>query len=119
MTTTAWAILFAAVFTTPAMLLESRTNPIVALTPTVIAGILYIGLVSTALAYYLWNKGLERIDAGRASLFIFVQPVVGSLLGFLVLGEALSARFFAGGALVLAGVVLSMLAPGRRSPGGA
>ncbi len=115
MTTTAWAILFAAIFTTPAMLLESRANPIAALPPAVVAGILYIGLVSTALAYYLWNKGLERIDAGRASLFIFVQPVVGSLLGYLVLGEALSARFFAGGALVLAGVVLSLLAPSGRS----
>ncbi len=117
MTTTAWAILFAAAFTTPAMLVESGTNPIGPINPAVIAGILYIGVVSTALAYYLWNKGLERIDAGRASLFIFVQPVVGSLLGFLVLGERLSARFFAGGLLVLAGVVLSILNPGKIANG--
>ncbi|MDP2791524.1 MAG: EamA family transporter [Rectinemataceae bacterium] len=115
MTITTWAILFAAAFTTPAMLVESRTSPIVSVNPAVIAGILYIGVVSTALAYYLWNKGLERIDAGRASLFIFVQPVVGSILGWMILGERLSTRFFAGGILVLAGVTLSILGPARKS----
>ncbi|MBI3171388.1 MAG: hypothetical protein HYZ32_02205, partial [Hydrocarboniphaga effusa] len=34
-------------------------------------GVLYIGVISTAVAFYLWNRGFELLDASAASLFIF------------------------------------------------
>ena len=51
-------------------------------------GILYLGVVSTALAFYLWNKGFTLLDASTGSLFFFAQPVVGAVLGWLLLGES-------------------------------
>lgn len=70
-------------------------------------GVLYLGIVSTAVAFYLWNKGLELLDASLASLFFFAQPVVGSVLGWFLLGEWLAPSFFVGAALVAAGVLVA------------
>ncbi|RYD05995.1 hypothetical protein N752_06455 [Desulforamulus aquiferis] len=38
------------------------------------SGILYLGVVSTAGAFYFWNKGFELMDASSAAVFFFVQP---------------------------------------------
>lgn len=110
-TVTTFSILFAIVFTTPAMLWEIRINQIVldSSVHLVISGILYLGIFSTAIAFFLWNKGMELMDAGFGSLFFFFQPIVGSLLGWLLLQEKLDARFFIGGTLIIAGVLIVML----------
>ena len=70
-------------------------------------GTVYLGVVSTALAFYLWNKGFTLMDAATGSLFFFAQPVVGAVLGWLLLGESLTARFLLGTAVVIAGGVLA------------
>ncbi|HLF26377.1 MAG TPA: EamA family transporter [Anaerolineae bacterium] len=88
--------------------IELQTQPIGDLTPGVIAGILYVGIGSTAIAFYLWNKSFELLDAATASLFFFAQPVVGTLLSSIFLRERLPAPFFAGSALVVLGVLLAI-----------
>lgn len=97
------------------------------LTTAALAGVLYLGAVITALGYLVWNWALERVAAARAALFLNVQPVVGALLGVLVLGEPLSAFTVVGGLLVVTGLVLAVrastraaaapspVAPGRRA----
>ena len=95
----------------PVALLEAQTQTIGTLTPAVIAGILYIGIGSTAIAFFLWNKSFELLDAARASLFFFAQPVVGALLSAIFLKQTLGGSFFAGGALILFGALLGMLTP--------
>jgi drug/metabolite transporter (DMT)-like permease len=85
-------------------------------TPAVWLSILYIGLISTALAYYLWNKGLELMEAGNASIFFFAQPLTGTFFAWLLLGEKLNVGFFIGGALILIGVAIaSVRLPVRKS----
>jgi drug/metabolite transporter (DMT)-like permease len=71
----------------------------------VIAGVLFLGIVCTALAMYLWNNAFALVDAGRASLTFFAQPVVGTLLGWLFLHESITPLFMLGGALIAAGLV--------------
>jgi drug/metabolite transporter (DMT)-like permease len=71
----------------------------------VIAGVLFLGIVCTALAMYLWNNAFALVDAGRASLTFFAQPVVGTLLGWLFLHESITPLFILGGALIAAGLV--------------
>jgi drug/metabolite transporter (DMT)-like permease len=85
-------------------------------TPAVWLSILYIGFISTALAYYLWNKGLELMEAGNASIFFFAQPLTGTFFAWLLLGEKLNVGFFIGGALILIGVAIaSVRLPVRKS----
>lgn len=78
-------------------------------TAAVWLSILYIGFISTALAYYLWNKGLELMEAGNASIFFFAQPLTGTFFSWLLLGEKLDAGFFVGGALIVAGVAIASI----------
>jgi Predicted permease, DMT superfamily len=107
LTITAYAMLFALFFTTPFMIHDWTAGSVHLNRSPVIIGILYLGIVSTAGAFFLWNKGLSLIDAGVGSLFLFFQPLVGTVLGWLLLGEKLSLGFAAGSVLILAGVALA------------
>jgi drug/metabolite transporter (DMT)-like permease len=74
------------------------------ITPGVVLGVLYLGLISTALAMYLWNKSLALLDAGIVSLLFFAQPIVGGGLGATVLGERLGVGYWVGAALIGGGL---------------
>ena len=73
----------------------------------VVGGILFIGVISTALAMYLWNTAFSILDAGAASLTFFAQPVVGTLLSVLFLSEHITPLFIAGGVFIGIALVLS------------
>ncbi|WP_410983141.1 DMT family transporter [Bacillus cereus] len=104
---TTYAIFFSLFFITPCMIWELQSSPIENLNVNIILGILYLGIISTAGAFFLWNKGLELMDASIGSLFFFFQPIVGSLLGWLLLNETLNRNFFIGGALIIFSVVIT------------
>lgn len=106
LTITTYGVFFALLFTTPIMMGEVLSGQGIVLKPIVIPGVLYLGIVSTAGAFFLWNKGMEVMEAGIGSLFFFFQPVVGSVLGWMLLGESISINFYIGGALILLGVLL-------------
>lgn len=113
LTVTTYAALFGLLGTAPFVPFElAWTGAPVDVPPIALLGIVYIGVVSTAGAFYLWNKGMALLDASAAALLFFAQPVVGSLLGWLLLGETLGPAFLAGGALILAGVVVVSTDPG-------
>jgi len=102
---TTYSIFFAFIFTTPVVIWELQTKKIILGDPLVIPCVLYIGIISTAIAFFLWNKGMEVMDdAGIGSLFFFFQPLVGSFLGWLLLGEKIGMNFFFGGALILTSI---------------
>lgn len=93
--------------TIPAAITELQAAQVGPITLLVFFGILYLGVVSTAGAMVLWNFAFAALDAGVASLTFFAQPVVGAILGTLLLGEKLSTYFLLGGALIGAGIVLA------------
>lgn len=64
--------------------------------PTIGGGLLYLGIISTALAFILWNRGLQLLNASSGGLFFFFQPLVGTLLGWLLLGESIGGTFWIG-----------------------
>lgn len=66
-----------------------------------------LGLLCTAVTFGLWNWGLQRVEAAKAGVFGNLEPVVGSALGVLLLGEHLGLLAVAGGALVLAAAWLA------------
>ena len=74
--------------------------------PTIWGGILYLGIVSTACAFILWNRGLQLLNASSGGLFFFFQPLVGTLLGWLLLGEKIGGTFWIGAFLILSGVLM-------------
>lgn len=79
----------------------------------VVGGVLFLGIISTALAMVLWNTAFAYVDASLASLTFFAQPVVGTLLGWLFLGEKITPLFLLGGILIGLGLVISSRARNR------
>lgn len=106
LTITTYAVLFALVFTTPAVVWELQSNDVFYHNRIIILGVIYLGVVSTAGAFFLWNKGMDLMGAGIGSLFFFFQPLVGSLLGWLLLKEKLDVNFFIGGFIIMTAVVI-------------
>lgn len=94
---TTYAMLFALIFTTPLMLTQHNNFTLILNNRNLILGIIYLGVVSTAGAFFLWNKGIGLMDVGIGSLFLFFQPVTGSIFGWLYLHEQLTFGFFIGG----------------------
>lgn len=101
---TAYAIFIGLIFTIPFTVFELKSTPITYINLNIILGLIYIGVISTAIAFFLWNKGLEMVDTGIGSLFFFFQPLVGSFLGWFLLNEKLGMNFFIGGVLILSSV---------------
>ncbi|MEN6328654.1 MAG: EamA family transporter [Syntrophomonas sp.] len=106
---TTGAILIAALIDIPFVFMEAGSWPVEALLDLPILGsIVYIAFISTALAFFCWNKGLSLLPAHQAGPFFFFQPVVGTILSWLVLNENIAGSFFLGGLCILLGVYLNM-----------
>jgi drug/metabolite transporter (DMT)-like permease len=104
---TTYAILLATIAMTPLAVSQMQPEQLKILArPAVWGGILYMGTVSTAGAFYFWNKGLQLVDAGSGGLYFFFQPLVGTFLGWILLGEQVGMSFWLGTALIFAGVLL-------------
>ena len=64
-----------------------------------------------AVAHVGWYEGIKAVGPSRAAIFLNLQPIVGVLLAWLMLGETIAWPEAAGGALVLLGVALTTQAP--------
>ena len=78
--------------------------------------IAYLGVVPSALAFVTWAYALNRADAGKFALSTFLVPFITTLMAWLVLGEVPPALAFVGGALCIAGVLLTRKRPRALEP---
>jgi DME family drug/metabolite transporter len=74
---------------------------------------LYLGVVTTALAYVLFARGLREIGAGETATLTLAEPLTAALLGIVALGERPAVASVAGGLLVLSGLLVLAV---RRAP---
>jgi len=81
-----------------------------------IAGMVYLGVVPTALAFSTWAYALARMDAGKLGITTYLVPPLVILLGWLLLDEVPPALAFVGGAICLVGVAVSRRRSGPRRP---
>jgi drug/metabolite transporter (DMT)-like permease len=93
--------------TIPAAFIELQTRSVGQIDVNIVLGILYLGVVSTAGAMWLWNRAFALVDASTASLTFFAQPLVGALLAAAI-GQAITPALLIGGALIAVGVLLAL-----------
>ncbi|MCX6059475.1 MAG: DMT family transporter [Chloroflexi bacterium] len=86
---------------------EIKTQGLGMITPGIIGGLLFLGIISTAIAMFLWNYAFAELPAAVASLTFFAQPVVGTLLGWFFLAERITPLFLAGGVLIGVGILIA------------
>ena len=75
--------------------------------------VLHLGLVTTALAYALFARGLGTVPIATAMTLTLAEPLTAAVLGLVVLGEPLSLLSAGGMACVLAGLLLLTRRAGR------
>ncbi|MDR7451665.1 MAG: EamA family transporter [Armatimonadota bacterium] len=79
--------------------------------PAAWSSVVYLALVTTLVAQWLYLAGLVPLEAGRASLVATLEPVVAAALGYALLGEGLEGLQLLGGMLVLSAVLLVRSSP--------
>lgn len=77
-----------------------------------LAAFLYLSLVGSALAFYMYNCLIARMEVSRVGYIALITPGIATILGVIWLGEALQWQTTAGLALILAGTaVLNLKQP--------
>ena len=78
----------------------------VGLSGTTWAHLAFLGIGPSALGYLGWAKALEGLEATRAAVFQYLQPLVTVAGAVIVLHEPVSWPVLVGGAIILAGISL-------------
>ena len=86
-----------------------------AVSPLAWASVAYAGILAIAIAYLLWNHGVEHIGGPRTAAFSNLVPVVALVTAALWIGERPSALQITGATVIIGGVWLARAA-GRREP---
>jgi drug/metabolite transporter (DMT)-like permease len=77
---------------------------------TAIAGVGYVALFASVLAFTFWNRAVGMVGANIAGFSLALLPAFGTVLAIVFLGERLHAFHAIGFATILAGFVLASLA---------
>ena len=85
--------------------------------PEAIGLLIALATGPTAVAYTLYFRGLRHAAASTAALLALLEPLTGTVLAALVLGQRLSATGIAGAATLLAAVVVTVRGSGEAAPG--
>lgn len=72
-------------------------------------GLLYLGIGTSFLGYFLWYYALGRMEASKVAIFSNAQPFFATILAVIFLGQDVSATFVVGGFITICGVVLVQL----------
>lgn len=70
------------------------------------AAIVYLGVFGSVLGFALYYYVIKHLETGKIALITLITPVIALLLGSLLNGEAVSARVWAGTALIGLGLAL-------------
>ena len=70
------------------------------------AGILFLGIFCSGLAYIAWYDALKALSTAQTGVFLYIEPLVAVVVAAIVLGEQVTLLSLLGGAVILFGVWL-------------
>lgn len=98
--------LFGALMLLPAQAVSVTVQGGFDVAPGTVLPLLYVGVFSSAVAFFAWNRAIALVGPSRAGVVYYLQPVCVALLSWAVLGETVSAAQMLCMALILGGVML-------------
>lgn len=107
---TGWQLTAGGLIVAPVALLAEGAPP--ALDGRAIGGYLYLALANTAVAYWLWFRGIGRLGATRAGFLGPLSPLTAAVTGWAALGQALTPVQALGMALAFAATLAGQLGSG-------
>ena len=114
---TAWSLWIA----TPVIVLMGipslRSAELTSVSPGAWLGVVYAGVLSIAVAYVLWYRGVQLLGNSRTAVYSNLVPVTALVTAWLWLGESPTVGQLAGACVILSGLWLSRTgqAPGPSS----
>ena len=101
----AFSILFGALLLSiflPSSLKEAASAP-----PILLFYVAVMGIFSSAVAYIAWSLALSKAkQTSQVSNYMFITPLLTSILGFLIAGEIPDRPTLIGGSIILFGIVV-------------
>ena len=108
-----WGILTAL----PFVMMEGTSFPAVALlSPVISLNFLFLGLIGSCLCFVLWNRAFHYLGVVTTNSFIYMQPFITIVAGWLFLREPISPLALVGAALITVGVVAAQRSPKQTPP---
>jgi len=104
---TGWQLTAGGLIVAPPALLVEGAPP--ALDARAIGGYLYLALANTAVAYWLWFRGIGRLTATQVTFLGPLSPLTAAIVGWAALGQALTPLQLAGMALAFGATVAGQL----------
>ncbi|WND37576.1 EamA family transporter [Streptomyces sp. BB1-1-1] len=106
---TGWQLTAGGLLIAPLAFLAEGAPP--ALDGPAVGGYLYLALANTAVAYWLWFRGIGRLTATQATFLGPLSPLTAAVVGWAALGQALTTVQLAGMALAFGATAAGQLAP--------
>ncbi|WP_405993274.1 EamA family transporter [Streptomyces sp. NBC_00986] len=106
---TGWQLTAGGLLIAPVAFLVEGAPP--ALDGRAVGGYLYLALANTAIAYWLWFRGIGRLSATQVTLLGPLSPLTAAVVGWAALGQALTAVQVAGMALAFGATVFGQIGP--------
>lgn len=110
---TTFSFIFGFLTFLPLALIENPDLPLAIshLPLAALSGVLYMSLLSSVVAYFLYAWGVSKIEASEAALFLYLQPIFAAPFAYLWLGEKITSAFLLGAAVIATGVILTEYRP--------
>lgn len=103
-----WLMAFlTSLFVYPFVSLQEAADVAMSATITSQLSVAWGAIMNTMIAYYCYYFAIKALKAGEAGMFRYVDPAVGVLVGFLLLGEQFSMLYVFGGLIVAGGIYLT------------
>lgn len=112
LTFTSWQLTAGGLLLVPVAFLVEP--PLPALDIGSVTGIAYLTLIGAALTYFLWFRGVARIEPSAVSMLGMMSPVTAVILGWVLLGQSLTVVQVMGALVILTSLWLGQVAVRRR-----
>lgn len=90
----------------PLMFLEPMTPISTLLRPDLLSIMLFLALICSMAAFFVWNLVIKKIGAIKSSNYLYLDPIISIVMGVIMLGETVGMVAVVGCALVLIGVIM-------------
>ncbi|MBE9102970.1 DMT family transporter [Vacuolonema iberomarrocanum] len=105
---TAWQLTVGGAILLPVALITE--GPLDGISTTNLWGFIYLGLIGTGIAYALWFRGIDKLQASAVSYLGLLSPVVASIMGLAFLNQTFTLIQLLGVTIILISVVVGQRA---------
>lgn len=99
----------------PFFLLETNTHQTISLSWSLAGMVLYIGAGASVVAYFCWNKAIEKMGISHTALFGNLIPLFSMVEAVLLLKEEVTKWHILGAVFIVAGIIITHLKKANNS----